>query len=274
VTRRGSTHDVRIDPISGTVTKRFRSWGRDEPLREWTALTLLAEFAPGLAPAPVSAEVNSGSPVLVMSWLPGRELGTGAVTPAQGRALADALERLWQSVPSVERRFPPSVSPNPVAFTGQVRQMLAAGPLLGDDPGVARACATGAAWLELGALERHSRAGDLGVLGHGDPNLANFLWDDSRICLVDFEDCGPSDRCFELAILTEHLSAWSDAQMDADDFLALFGLTAAEATRVQDYRRLAALFWLIMLRPGGAASGRNPPGTLERQARRLLGLLG
>jgi hypothetical protein len=53
--------------------------------------------------------------------------------------------------------------------------------------------------------------------------------------------------------------------MDADDFLDLFDLTRAESTRVQDYRRLAALFWLIMLRPGSTSSSRNPPGT-ARQA--------
>jgi hypothetical protein len=58
------------------------------------------------------------------------------------------------------------------------------------------------------------------------------------------------------------------------NFLSLFDLTHAEAARVHDYRRLAALFWLIMLRPGGTSSTRNPPGTLERQADRLLELLG
>jgi Ser/Thr protein kinase RdoA (MazF antagonist) len=275
VTKRGTTHDVRIDQSNRTVTKRFLSWDRNEPLREWTALTLLAEFAPGLAPAPISADLDSGSPALVMSWLPGTELGTAPLTPAQTRALAGALERLWQSAPAIKAKFPPAIRPNPVAFTGQVRQMVAAGPLLGDDPGVACACATAIAWLERGTLEHHSRrAGGDAVLGQGDPNLANFLWDDNRICLVDFEDCGPSDRCFELAILTEHLSAWSDAGLDADDFLALFGLTSAEETRVRDYRRLAALFWLIMLRPGSSSNRRNPPGTLHREAQRLLGLLG
>ena len=57
-------------------------------------------------------------------------------------------------------------------------------------------------------------------------------------------------------------------------FRSLFDLTHAEAARGHDYRRLAALFWLIMLRPGGTSSTRNPPGTLERQAHRLLELLG
>lgn len=94
-----------------------------------------------------------------------------------------------------------------------------------------------------------------------------------HIRLVDFEDSGPSDRAFELATLTEHISAWSDARLDADDFLALSDLTRAEQTRVLDFRRLTALFWLIMLRPGNSSSTRNPPGTLERHADRLLRLL-
>lgn len=265
---------MRIDRSGGVVVKRFGSCRRGEAVREWTALTLLARFAPGLAPVPVGADLAGDPPTLMMSWLPGTGLGTAAVTPAQARALAEALERLWGCVPSVERDFPAAVAPNPAAFADMVRAMVDTGPVLGNDLVVLCAYATGIAWLDRGAADRHWRAGDRTVLGQGDPNLANFLWDGSQIRLVDFEDSGPSDRAFELAILTEHISAWSDAGMDADAFLGLFGLTRAEEARVRDWRRLAALFWLIMLRPGGPSSTRNPPGTLERQADRLLGLLG
>lgn len=271
--RNGTTHEVRIDPGRGVVVKRFRSSRRGEPVREWTALSLLARFAPGLAPAPVSADLDSNAPVVTMSWLPGTELAGAPVTPTQACALAGALGRLWRSVPSVGREFPSAVTPNPVAFARQVRQMLAACTVPRDDPAVARAYATAAAWLERGAIERHARAGHQAVLGHGDPNLANFLWDGGQIRLVDFEDSGPSDRAFELAILTEHISAWSDSRLDADGFLALFSLTCAEQARVHDFRRLAALFWLIMLAPGRSSSTRNPPGTLQRQAGRLNMLL-
>jgi Ser/Thr protein kinase RdoA (MazF antagonist) len=274
VISKGTTHEVRIDQDSGIVVKRFRSWARSEPVREWTALTLLARFAPGLAPAPVRADLTGDPPTLTMTWLPGTELGTAPVTPAQARALAAALERLWQSVPSAEREFPPAVPPNPVSFTGQVRKMTAAGPVPGDDPAVARAYATGLAWLGRGAADRHGSAGHRTILGHGDPCLANFLWDAGQVRLIDFEDAGPSDRAFELAILTEHISAWSDASLDADEFLSLFSLTTAETARVHHFRRLAALFWLIMLRPGSKSSARNPPGTQQRQAHRLLQLLG
>jgi hypothetical protein len=39
-------------------------------------------------------------------------------------------------------------------------------------------------------------------------------------------------------------------------------------------RRLFAAFWVMRLLPGGDAYQRNPPGTFERQASRLLDLLG
>lgn len=270
---RDDTHEVRIDRARRIVVKRFRSDHRGEPIREWTALSLLARFAPGLAPAPVSADLNCPFPVITMSWLPGTELSAVAVTPARTGALAEALDQLWRSVPSIHRQFPAAVAPKPAAFTHQVHEMLAASPALGDDPAVARSRAAATAWLEYAGLESPGRAGRDAVLGHGDPCLANYLYDGNRVRLVDFEDSGPSDRAFELAILTEHISAWSDARLDADDFLAMFDLTRAEQSRVRDFRRLAALYWLIMLRPGGPSSTRNPPGTLERQADRLLGLL-
>jgi aminoglycoside phosphotransferase (APT) family kinase protein len=269
---RNDTHEVRFDRARNLVIKRFRSTSRGEPAREWTALSLLARFAPGLAPAPVSADLSGDIPVITMSLLPGTELSAAPVTSAQERALAEALERLWRSVPAADLEYPAAVTPKPADFTRQVRAMAAAAPALGDDAVVARAYAEAAAWLERETPD-HSQAGHPAVLGHGDPCLANYLWDDGRVRVVDFEDSGPSDRAFELAILTEHISAWSDARLDAGDLLALFDLTRAERARVRDFRRLAALFWLIMLRPGSASSARNPPVTLERQADRLLGLL-
>jgi len=43
---------------------------------------------------------------------------------------------------------------------------------------------------------------------------------------------------------------------------------------IRAYRRLLATFWLLMLLPGSPSHRRNPPGTLQRQASRLLELLG
>lgn len=65
-----------------------------------------------------------------------------------------------------------------------------------------------------------------------------------------------------------------DGRLDVPPFLARFSLTRPERARLAEYRRLFALFWLLMLLPGGPASTRNPPGTLSLQANRLLALLG
>jgi Ser/Thr protein kinase RdoA (MazF antagonist) len=112
------------------------------------------------------------------------------------------------------------------------------------------------------------------ILGQGDPNLANFLWDGTEIRIVDFEDSGPSSRAFELAILVEHVSAWSDGRLDPDAFAALFDLTNIETAMLREFRRLAALFWLITLRRRSEAHRRDHDHVLTRQAERVLALLG
>jgi hypothetical protein len=91
--RCGTTHEVCIDQKRGRVVKRFRSWNRGERAREWAALTLLEEFAPGLAPAPVRKDLNEIPPAIVMSWVPGAQFSAVApLSAAQIEALA--LERL------------------------------------------------------------------------------------------------------------------------------------------------------------------------------------
>src|ERR1700683_1119106 len=49
-----------VDIGDDLVVKRFRSWDRGEHLREWQALTLLASYAPDLAPAPLRADLTAG----------------------------------------------------------------------------------------------------------------------------------------------------------------------------------------------------------------------
>ncbi|HET9972794.1 MAG TPA: aminoglycoside phosphotransferase family protein, partial [Streptosporangiaceae bacterium] len=108
----------------------------------------------------------------------------------------------------------------------------------------------------------------------GDPNLANHLWDGRRVHLVDFEASGRGDRATELADFVEHVTVWAHAGISAEAFLGRFDLDPGERQRVTRLRRLFAAFWVMRLRPGGHAYQRNPPGTFERQAARLLDLLG
>ncbi|MEW1654854.1 hypothetical protein [Streptomyces sp. NPDC093707] len=60
---------------------------------------------------------------------------------------------------------------------------------------------------------------------------------------------------------------------DTGAFLRHFPLTPAEAARLCICRTLLALVWLCLLAHDDPAHSRNPPGTAERQARRLLRLL-
>jgi hypothetical protein len=253
------------------VVKRFRSRDRREPDREWTALVLLAEFAPGLTAVPLHADLAADPPVVEMSRLPGVPLGGSPLTAAQADALVLALDRLWNAVPGTRLAGLGEADRNAAQLDRQVAGMLAARPVLDNRGLVRRAWRAGADWFASGTLGR--LGGGDPVLGQGDPNLANFLWDGTGIRIVDFEDSGPSDRAFELADLIEHISVWSDAGLPADMLLGSFRLTAAEQARVREYRRACALFWLLMLLPGCPAHDRNPPGTLERQAARLLLLL-
>ncbi|MER7275394.1 phosphotransferase [Dactylosporangium sp. NPDC000244] len=128
-----------------------------------------------------------------------------------------------------------------------------------DLPGPAREAARAARSFLAGL--RLGPAGNT-VLGHADPNLANYLWDGRRIRIVDFEDAGRSDREFELADLVEHLSA---RHADWTEFLTMFDL---DGDRLLNARRLYAIFWLHTLRPGGPAEHRNPPGTLDQRGTR------
>jgi aminoglycoside phosphotransferase (APT) family kinase protein len=268
-----ATHEVTVHAPQGLVVKRFRSWSRGEPAREWAALTLLAEFAPGLAPVPVRAALDDEPPEIVMSFVRGTLPGA-RVTPADADALGVALDRLWSAVPPA--RLTPAFGTEPIsaAFASRVRSMAARPQPVPGDPLAQQALSAGTAWLASAAPDGHPAAGEGTVLGQGDGNLANFLWDGGQVSILDFEDCGPSDRAFELASLVEHLSAWPHTSLDATSFAARFSLTPAEKARLAGYRRLFALFWLLMLLPGGPASARNPPSTLRLQASRLLTLLG
>ena len=279
-----------MDPARRVVVKRFIRAERDEADREWRALTLLAEHAPGLAPEPILADLAGNPPVIEMSLLPGDPLGGQPLTAAQESALVRAIGQLWQSVP-VSRVVPlPGEAGNEAQLVSVVRRLAVQAQDFGDDPVIQAAHSAGLNWLawavgESGRLAGQGTFADPGggprpgwpqlsaVFGQGDANLANFLWDGERVRIVDFEDSGLSDRAFELADLVEHISAWSDSGLDGDVFVRAFDLSVAERSRLADCRRLAALSWLLYLRPGSSASVRNPPGTLRRQAERLLALL-
>jgi hypothetical protein len=269
------THQLSLDPEGQVATKRFGAASRGEAEREWRALQLLAEHAPGLAPAPIRADLSGAVPLIEMSLLPGVSLGGAPLTAEQESALVLALGQLWQAVPVERVTLVPGESGNQAQLMAEVTRMLDGAAGRQADPVVGKALASGADWLSWGPVAVAGPAGprqrdDHQVLGQGDGNLANFLWDGERVRIVDFEDSGPSDRAFELAVLVEHVSAWLEAGLDAARFVAAFGLSRAELERLASWRRLAALFWLLRFEAGGTGQSAD---RLRAQADRLLGLL-
>lgn len=242
------THTISVS--GSTLTKHYTSWSRNEPAREWDALTLLSKAAPDLVPHPLT---RTPAPSLTMTVLPGHPLDN-PLDLAQQAALGDAIETLWSiRSDSLQRIDLP-------ALVDRTRTGLTA---LQDGDSVIAGGAV--AWLEneppdLTAVQD-------AVVAHGDPNLANYLWDGTRVRIVDFEDAGLGDRTVELANLVEHLSGRDT------DWSPLVRRFAPDAERFHAARCLWAGFWLTLIAPGGPSAHRNPPGTAEAQARRVLRLV-
>jgi hypothetical protein len=259
VQRVTQTHSVSIE--GSVVTKTYVSTERDEHLREWAALSAISAHAPDLVPAPL--ELVTGPPLelvagpsLRMSLVPGRSL-SGVLTPAELDGLTIALRTLW-SLPTdgVLRSLLPVLVDR---VRGTVDTFTASGV-------IEEARLAGGEWLAGGEVDQLLEPAPE-VIGHWDPNLANYLWDGERVRIVDFEDAGLSDVAVELATLVEHLSA---RKTDWTSFLAQFPVDPA---RLLTARKLWSIFWLTLLRPGGPSAHRNPPETPAEQANRVLALL-
>lgn len=188
-------------------------------------------------------------------------------------ALAHAITTLHEAIPTTVLADLPRASWNPAAAVAKVRTWREKQPDLGEEPTVDEAYAAGTKWLDNLDMS-HLVDIDTPVLGLADGNPANYLWDGNRVQLIDFEDSGRSDRAFELAEVAEHISTRTEGTFNATSLLDEFDLPTATASRLRDFRRLFAYSWMIMLGPGGPFHDRNPPGTLEIQAGRLLDLLG
>ncbi|MCZ1012360.1 aminoglycoside phosphotransferase family protein [Streptomyces lydicus] len=234
------------------VIKRFprEDGGRAE--REWRALSLLATYAPGLAPEPREADLAACEPVVMMSPLAGAPLRGTAATGEQIEALAEAVTTLYEAVPpDVVCRFPLrpghqgelvghldkwAVTVRPHA-EGRVRQAME----------------SGLDWLARSGPGADTRGQVSPVFGPGDGNLANYLWDGSRVRIVDFEDSGCSDRAFELAEITEHVGSWVEHPFDVPAFLEHFDHSPAETARLRD----AGCWVLVCCSAGERGSGAS-----------------
>jgi aminoglycoside phosphotransferase (APT) family kinase protein len=265
-----STHTV--DLRSDSVIKRFRPEDSGKCEREWRALTLLSAHAPGLAPVPQSVDLAAEEPVVVMSRLPGEPLRGESLSDQQLKALAAAVNEVHAAVPADVLAEVPVRPGRQHRLIARIRSWTPhLRPRISD--AIGEAMDQGLTWLARSGMEHVGRPDVPMAFGPGDGNLANYLWDGTRVRVVDFEDSGLSDRPFELAEITEHVASWVGPPLDVEAFLDLFDLDSAERVRLLECRRLLALVWLFLLSFDAPRRPRNPPGTAERQAVRLSTLL-
>lgn len=254
-----SSHDLEF--TDQAVTKRYRSWSRGEPTREWLMLRHLDRHTPGLAPRPIRSDLNGDPPWITMSRLPGQTLAamSASVSAQQIRALVEAITTLW----SVPLDLPGDLGiPDDLAFARRLTVIP-----LPAEPEAASAVKAAEAWWDGPDPKLLQADPPTRVLGHRDPNLANYLWDGTHVHIVDFEDAALSDPATEVALLVEHLSTRG---MDSDHLSAQF---AEDPARLLAARRAWAMYWLWMLLPGGPSHTRNPADVAKGQALRLIRLL-
>ncbi|KOV71607.1 hypothetical protein ADL00_07300 [Streptomyces sp. AS58] len=264
------THGVEM--TAERVIKRFASRDDGHAEREWRGLTLLSAHVPGLAPEPWAVDLAADEPVVVMSRVAGVPLRGMVLGRNEVEALAAAVTALFEAVPPDVVRGVPLRPGRPSALLGHVGSWAV--EVRPETGGLVRqAVDAGLDWLAGSGLEAGAWQEVPEVFGPGDGNLANYLWDGVRVRVVDFEDSGRSDRAFELAEITEHVGSWIEHPLDVPEFLGEFDLSSAETARLHKCRRLLALVWLFLLARDDPQDPRNPPGTAEQQAVRLLELL-
>lgn len=250
------THEVSTAGL--VVTKTYRSWSRDEHLREWAALRAISAATTDLVPEPLQLRPPqlSRPPSITMRLVPGQPL-TGKLTAVQLVGLEASLRELWSVQPG---DLPPIPLPRLVAQLRDAISQWQGSGIVYEAHIAARDWLAGSAADELAVPT-------MPVIGQGDGNLSNYLWDGARVRIVDFEDAGLSDVAVELANLVEHIAGRENGW---EEFVGRF---AVDPLRLHAARTLWAIFWLTLLRPGGPAAWRNPPGTAEVQGARVLSLL-
>jgi hypothetical protein len=269
VTGLSRPHEIEMRPE--VVIKRYGSWRSGEAEREWSALELLSEHAPDLAPKPLEATLVGERPAVTMSRLGGVPLAA-PLDAGRIAALAEAIITLQESIPRKALMELPRRAGHPAEFLEHVRAWCATRPGPDPDPLVRQAFVSAVDWLARVRLDDLVGA-ERPVFGTGDGNLSNYLWDGSRVRVIDFEHSGRSDHAFELAEVTEHISVGAARDDIRFAVLERVELPAAEERRFQNCRILHACYWLLSVLGDDPRHPRNPPGTLERQAARLLALL-
>ncbi len=239
---------------------------RDRARREFDALSLMAQAAPGSAPDPIYLDPDTyAQGVVVQAWASGTPLWTPPPDDATWLKIIQAYARVHAVQRSDGARWDagsgPRLSPStgdelraachhlatqlpPEAHSAELAGLLTAveGVTLPDQPPV---------WC----------------WGHGDPNIRNAIVTATGVVLVDWEYSGVTDPAHEIAKLMSHPVAagagearWAGV---ADSYARLSEI-ADMRERVQVFYALRLAWWTVRL-----LFGRHV--LLAQPSRRLVG---
>ncbi|MEU0465385.1 aminoglycoside phosphotransferase family protein [Amycolatopsis sp. NPDC006131] len=248
-------HEWGLRPLSGGRNNDVFGWGeiclkvyrktdKDRVAREWHGLNHVAGL--GLAPQPLWRDDHPDHPALGMSFVPGQpipELANPELVLPQVAAVTRAIQALPVSEPLASWPRVDSIVHYIARLTDIWPRQLAA-----DE---------GDAYTEKlrALLDRWEAGGDVDLLrrratavfSRGDANLLNWLCENDRLRVVDFEFSGWSDRAVDAADHIEHISArqvpdstWRTLEDD-------LGVNRQNRSRFAAARRTIALRWLAVL---------------------------
>jgi aminoglycoside phosphotransferase (APT) family kinase protein len=263
----GMSHDVfAADGL--VVVKVFRSFARDEHLREWEALHTLR--GTGRAPEPIHCDDDEQAPAVVMSRIEGEAIPATALTPTHVERIAE-LHRVGAAASLRSDRL---ALTHPAVSVPRTRALFAewddAAPHVAD---VRPAGVAARAWLATAAPDALIERADA-VFSRGDPNITNYLWTDESVRFIDFEDSGAGDRVCDFGEMAEHANMRTVPESLWAHLADASGFAAADRPRLVDARRLLACFWLVILERRAKRGAPVVQITLEEQADRVLTLLG
>jgi Phosphotransferase enzyme family len=228
--------------------KVYRVDERRRAEREWLSLAFLSGYQASSAPLPLWADPHPAQPAIGMSFVQGQPFPQADDWHEPLRALA-GVQRQYAEVPlhgelgTLERIDSAS------HYVRRITGIWA--PVIRTRPGDTLTRDL------LQILSRWEDGGDAAVLAEparrifsrGDSNLLNWLWDGSRIRVVDFEFSGYSDLAFDCADLAEHISS-REAGIDDQawaEVTDLAGLGRDDQRRFEAARRTCALRRLAVL---------------------------
>jgi aminoglycoside phosphotransferase (APT) family kinase protein len=250
--------------------KIYRVDERRRAEREWLSLAFLAGHQAGSAPLPLWADPHPRQPAIGMSFVPGRPFAETGERRQPLRALA-GVQRQYAELPLHGELSTLERIDSATHYVRRITSIWA--PVIRSHPqdALTRDLLQTLSWWEDGGDAAVLAEPARRIFSRGDSNLLNWLWDGSRVGVVDFEFAGYSDLAFDCADLTEHISsrqAGIDDQAWAE-ITCLAGLGGGDQRRFEAARRTCALRWLAVLWKQRDTRTEEFTGQFDR-ARRLI----